>query len=59
MMHEGATKYAIRGATKVTEDGGGGEMNVDPAFKAANPLFRSFAVENWKKFVVEKEFEQL
>jgi hypothetical protein len=59
MMHEGATKYAIRGTTKVPGDGGGGEMNVDPAFKTANPLFQNFAVEQWKKFVVEKEFEQL
>jgi hypothetical protein len=58
IMHEGVTKYAIRGTTKLPGDGGGGEMNIDAAFKAAKPVLREFAVENWKKYVTKDEFEQ-
>jgi hypothetical protein len=58
IMHEGATKYAIRGATKLPQDYGGGEMNIDPAFKQANPAFMKFAVETWNKNVTRDNFEQ-
>jgi len=58
IMHEGTTKYAIRGTTKLPGDNGGGEMNIDAAFKAANPVLMKFAVENWKKYVAENKFEQ-
>jgi hypothetical protein len=58
IMHEGVTKYAIRGATKLSGDGGGGEMNIDAAFKEAKPLLREFAVKNWNKYVTKDEFEQ-
>jgi len=58
IMHEGTTKYAIRGTTKLPGDNGGGEMNIDAAFKAANPALMKFAVENWKKYVAENKFEQ-
>jgi hypothetical protein len=58
IMHEGVTKYAIRGTTKLPGDYGGGEMNIDAAFKEAKPMLREFAVENWKKYVTKDEFEQ-
>jgi hypothetical protein len=58
IMHEGATKYAIRGTTKIPGDDGGGEMNIDAAFNAAKPVLRKFAVENWNKYVTKDEFEQ-
>lgn len=58
IMHEGATKYAIRGTTKLPERLGGGEMNIDPAFKQATPAFRKFAVEKWNKNVAKDNFEQ-
>ena len=58
IMHEGATKYAIRGTTKLAGDLGGGEMNIDPAFKQAKPVLRNFAVEKWNKYVTKDDFEQ-
>jgi hypothetical protein len=58
IMHEGATKYAIRGATKLPGDSGGGAMNIDPAFKQAKPVLRNFAVEKWNKYVTKDDFEQ-
>jgi hypothetical protein len=58
IMHEGVTKYAIRGTTKLPEDLGGGAMNIDPSFKQAKPVFRNFAVEKWNKYVTKDDFEQ-
>ena len=57
IMHEGATKYAIRGMTKHPEVLGGGAMNIDPSFKQANPVLRNFAVEKWNKYVTKDDFE--
>jgi hypothetical protein len=58
IMHEGATKYAIRGTTRIEVQEVGGEMNIDPAFNQANPVFKKFAVEKWKKYVTKWEIEQ-
>jgi len=58
IMHEGATKYAIRGTTKSAGDSGGGAMNIDPAFKQAKPELRNFAFEKWNKYVTQDDFEQ-
>jgi hypothetical protein len=58
IMHEGVTKYAIRGTTKLPGNNGGGEMDIDASFKAAKPVLMEFAVENWKKYVTKDEFEQ-
>jgi hypothetical protein len=58
IMHEGVTKYAIRGTTKPAGDSGGGAMNIDPAFKQAKPELRNFAVEKWNKYVTEDDSEQ-
>lgn len=58
IIHEGATKYAIRGTTKLPGDSGGGAMNMDPAFKQAKPVLRNFAVEKWNKYVTKDDFEQ-
>lgn len=58
IMREGATKYAIRGRTRIEAAEVGGEMNIDPAFKQANPVFKKFAVEKWKKYVTKDNFEQ-
>jgi hypothetical protein len=57
IMHEGATKYAIRGTTKLPPEYGGGEMNLDPAFKQANDALRNFAVEQWNKNVTRYNSE--
>ena len=58
IMHEGVTKYAIRGTTKSAGDSGGGAMNIDPAFKQAKPELRNFAFEKWNKYVTQDDFEQ-
>lgn len=52
IMYEGTTKYAMRGETRIGEDGGG--MNPDPAFRAA-PVFLKYAEAKWMKF--RNEFE--
>ncbi|MBB4637709.1 M949_RS01915 family surface polysaccharide biosynthesis protein [Longimicrobium terrae] len=54
IMHEGATKYALRGSSDLmTEIGaqfGTSRMTIDPSFNAAPPSFRAFAVQQWNRF---------
>lgn len=55
MMHEGATKYALRGTARI-EVGGtpqGGDYEVDPAFKAAPPAFLAEARALWEATALE------
>jgi len=57
IMHEGETKYAIRGEMKLTIKGEGtygGKMNVDPSFDKAPEEFLEFAKRQWNKFREEK-----
>lgn len=56
MMHEGDTKYAIRGSMKLKMGGEtyGGEMKVDKSFDDAPKEFLGYAKEQWNKFQTEK-----
>lgn len=56
MMHEGETKYAIRGSMKLKMQGEtyGGKMNVDASFDKAPKEFLDYAKEQWNKFQTEK-----
>ena len=57
IMHEGIKKYAIRGSSrvKVTDmDYSGGEFTMDEVFKAGPEAFRQYALQLWKKNMVEK-----
>lgn len=56
MMHEGETKYAIRGSMKLKMGGEtyGGKMNVDASFDKAPKEFLNYAKEQWNKFQTEK-----
>lgn len=56
MMHEGETKYAIRGSMKLKMGGEtyGGKMNVDASFDKAPKEFLDYAKEQWNKFQTEK-----
>lgn len=58
IMHEGKNKFAIRGTTKLPADYGGGEMEIDPAFKKAGNPYLKHALEQWKIFAAEDNFEQ-
>jgi len=57
LMHEGETKYALRGTSRVDygeseqETSYGGEYEIDPSFKTAPKLFEEFATEKWEDFV--------
>ncbi len=55
IMHEGKTKYAIRGSMIMEMDGMkyGGEMKPDPSFDKAPSGFFAYAQEQWKKFETE------
>lgn len=55
ILHEGKTKYALRGTTRTY--GVGGEQTVDLALDGVAP-FRRFALERWNRFVHETEFQQ-
>ena len=53
ILHEGATKYAIRGFQDLRELGSeypAPEMHVEPAL-ATQPALREFAVAQWRRFV--------
>ena len=56
MMHEGETKYAIRGSMKLKMAGEtyGGKMNVDASFDKAPKEFLNYAKQEWNKFQTEK-----
>ncbi|MFN8355408.1 MAG: hypothetical protein U0Y10_13210 [Spirosomataceae bacterium] len=51
IMHEGATKYAIRGTTLYT--GIGGEKTIDASFNKADKSLLDFAIKQWNKFKKE------
>lgn len=57
IMHEGATKYAIRGSTDISDivgkEYGGGERNVDPAFDRAPAALRAHALAQWQEFITK------
>lgn len=55
MMHEGATKYAIRGEAKISAgtETVGGSSTPDPAFNTAPPAFLSAAQALWTRYEVE------
>ena len=56
MMHEGATKYALRGEAKLTLPDGsyGGTCTPDPAFSGAPAAFLEHAREIWKAHEEER-----
>jgi len=57
LMHEGETKYAIRGQMKLTIKGEGtygGEMKIDPSFDKAPKEFLDHAKDEWNKYREEK-----
>jgi hypothetical protein len=56
IMHEGIKKYAVRGTKKVKisgEDYGGGKYTFDEAFKTGPEAFRQYAVDMWKKNLMQ------
>ena len=57
IMHEGASKYAIRGTTDISriigKEYGGGERNLDPAFDRAPAALRAHALEEWDRLVTQ------
>jgi hypothetical protein len=58
IMHEGASKYAIRGTTKLQEGYGGGEMHVDPSLKKTKQVFQTFAIKKWHDYETKDSFKQ-
>ncbi|HJY64573.1 MAG TPA: hypothetical protein VJ455_10490 [Ignavibacteria bacterium] len=57
IMHEGETKYAIRGEMKLNIKGEGtygGKMNVDPSFDKAPKEFLENAKARWNKYKDEE-----
>lgn len=56
IMYEGNKKYAVRGTTKVKisdKDYGGGEYTFDNAFTSGPQPFRDYALQLWKKNLME------
>lgn len=55
LMHEGATKYALRGLARIDVEGEsyGGEYTVDPAFNGAPSVFLAGAKARWERFELE------
>ncbi len=49
IMHEGATKYAIRGTTESAWTPPPAMMEIDPSFTRV-PALRAFAVRQWRRF---------
>lgn len=56
IMREGEAKYAIRGTTKLPRGYGGGEMHLDPSFRAAPKPFREHAVQRWNRYVADMDW---
>lgn len=54
IMHEGATKYAIRGSTDLSEElrdeYARSTMSIDPSLADGPATFLQFAVRHWKRF---------
>ncbi len=60
ILHEGATKYAIRGFEDYREFGSeypAPEMDVEPSL-ASQPALRAFAVAQWRRFVRPSAWER-
>jgi hypothetical protein len=58
ILHEGATKYAIRGFTDLRElsrDYPAPKWTLDPAL-ARNPALRAFAERQWRRFVRDRRW---
>jgi len=57
IMHEGETKYAVRGSMLMELEGKkyGGDMKPDPAFDKAPAGFSDYAKEQWKKFETDSQ----
>lgn len=56
IMYEGNKKYAVRGTNKVKisdKEYEGGSYTFDEAFKAGPESFRSYALQLWKKYLME------
>lgn len=55
MMHEGASKYALRGTARIEMggEGYGGEYTVDTAFDGAPTSFLEHAKERWEMYRME------
>lgn len=51
IMHEGATKYALRGRTLYV--GEGGERTIDASFTKADKRLLDFAKKQWEKYKTE------
>lgn len=58
IMHEGKNKFAIRGTIKLPGDYGGGDIEIDSAFKKVGNPFLKHALDQWKIFAAEDNFEQ-
>ena len=58
IMHQGATKYAVRGTTRLPRGYGGGDMRIDPSFGRAPAALREFAVRRWNQYVAVDSFKQ-
>lgn len=57
MMHEGATKYAIRGSMNLVVNGQNypeGDMKIDKSFNDAPDGFLDFARQQWNKYQTER-----
>jgi len=57
IMHEGNKKYAIRGESKVKvseKEYDGGRYIMDDSFKVAPDVFKQYAIQLWKKNIMEK-----
>jgi len=56
IMHEANKKYAVRGTSKIKisdKDYSGGEYAMDEAFKTGPEVFRQYAIQLWKKNLLE------
>ncbi len=56
IMHEGSSKYAIRGTTRISLQGEtyGGETNIDKSFDGAPQGFLDYAKGEWNKRQLQK-----
>lgn len=56
ILHEGRTKYAIRGSMRVKpgpEGYYGGDKRIDPAYSRAPRAFKEHSLKQWNRFVNE------
>jgi hypothetical protein len=58
IMHEGKTKYAIRGASAYPESADKqveGTMDIDPSFNKAPKTLRDFAIKTWRAEIMTQQ----